>query len=140
VAAPRRTARFRCVIALAAPERTTGPAARTGIVGTVEGVCEGAIAEAPRGTHGFGYDPIFLLPERDRTIAELPPEEKNAISHRGRAGRAARRLVAAWLTGDSGAAPAAAASALVTPAGAAQDRARGSAVLGDAAGSPSAAG
>jgi XTP/dITP diphosphohydrolase len=83
-----RTARFRCVMALATPE---------GLVGTVEGTCEGTIAPAPRGTGGFGYDPIFLLPDRGRTMAELTPEEKHAVSHRGRAGRAARTLIERWL-------------------------------------------
>jgi XTP/dITP diphosphohydrolase len=83
-----RTARFRCVMALATP---------TQIVGTVEGTCEGRIAFAPRGDNGFGYDPIFLLVERGRTMAELPSAEKNAISHRGRAGAAARSLIEAWL-------------------------------------------
>ena len=84
----QRSARFRCVMALATPEE---------LVGTVEGVCEGRVAFAPRGDNGFGYDPIFLLPERGRTMAELPAEEKNVISHRGRAGAAARGLVEGWL-------------------------------------------
>jgi XTP/dITP diphosphohydrolase len=83
-----RTARFRCVMALAMPED---------VVGTVDGTCEGQIAFAPRGTNGFGYDPIFLLPERGHTMAELPSAEKNAISHRGRAGVAAQALVRRWL-------------------------------------------
>ena len=84
----QRTARFRCVMALATPERE---------VGTVDGACEGRIAFASRGTNGFGYDPIFLLPDRGRTMAELPSIEKHAISHRGRAGAAARRLIERWL-------------------------------------------
>ncbi len=84
----QRTARFRCVMALATAE---------GLVGTVQGTCEGRIAGAPRGRHGFGYDPIFWLPERGQTMAELTPEEKNQISHRARAGAAARRLIEAWL-------------------------------------------
>ena len=71
-----RGARFVCVIALAAPGRGTV---------TVEGVVEGIIAQAPRGTNGFGYDPIFLLPDRGHTMAELDDEEKNRISHRARA-------------------------------------------------------
>ncbi len=71
-----RGARFVCVIALAAPGRGTV---------IVEGVVEGIIAEAPRGTNGFGYDPIFLLPDRGHTMAELDAEEKNRISHRARA-------------------------------------------------------
>ncbi|MDR1669552.1 MAG: RdgB/HAM1 family non-canonical purine NTP pyrophosphatase [Oscillospiraceae bacterium] len=55
---------------------------------TAEGVCEGEIALAPSGTNGFGYDPVFFLPELGRTMAELLPEEKNAVSHRARALRA----------------------------------------------------
>ena len=84
----RRTARFRCVMTLATPD---------GIVGTVDGTCEGRIAHAPRGTNGFGYDPIFLLPDRGKTMAELAAREKHAISHRGRAGAAARALIERWL-------------------------------------------
>ncbi|MBN1484091.1 MAG: tRNA (guanosine(37)-N1)-methyltransferase TrmD [Chloroflexia bacterium] len=80
----RRTARFRCVIAIAGP---------AGTVQTCEGTCEGHIIEAPRGGSGFGYDPVFLLPERGRTMAELPAEEKNEISHRARAAQKARALL-----------------------------------------------
>ena len=76
-----RQARFRCIIALAAPD---------GQVRTVEGICEGRIATEPRGTGGFGYDPLFVPYGYDRTFAELPPEEKNKISHRARALQAAR--------------------------------------------------
>jgi len=74
-----RTARFRCVIALA----TSG-----GVVGTVEGTVEGFIANVPKGSGGFGYDPIFFVPEFEQTMAQLPPAEKHRISHRGRAARA----------------------------------------------------
>jgi XTP/dITP diphosphohydrolase len=81
----RRTARFRCVIAVATP----GSAA----IQLVDGAFEGRIAHEPRGTNGFGYDPIFLLPERGVTSAELPPEEKNRISHRGQAAAKARALL-----------------------------------------------
>jgi len=84
----KRQARFRCVIAVATPE---------GEVYTAEGTVEGVIVERPRGNHGFGYDPIFLLPDRGQTMAELPPEEKNRISHRARAAAAIkptlRRLI-----------------------------------------------
>ena len=80
----RRSARFRCLIAVARPE---------GQVSLFEGQCEGRVAEEPRGEGGFGYDPVFLLPERGLTLAELPPEEKNAVSHRGRAARQARALL-----------------------------------------------
>jgi XTP/dITP diphosphohydrolase len=79
-----RTARFRCVIAVARPN---GP------IETVEGICDGYISLEPRGTNGFGYDPVFYLPDYGKTIAELPPEIKNRISHRGRAAVKARRLL-----------------------------------------------
>jgi XTP/dITP diphosphohydrolase len=84
----RRGARFRAVIAIATPE---------GRVETVEGTVEGRIAHAPRGENGFGYDPVFLLPDRGLTTAELPPEEKHAISHRGVAARKARAVLERWL-------------------------------------------
>jgi XTP/dITP diphosphohydrolase len=80
----RRTARFRCVIAIATPD---------GHVRSVDGVFEGRIAQEIRGEHGFGYDPIFLLPDRGVTSAELPPDEKNAISHRGQAARKALAIL-----------------------------------------------
>jgi len=85
----QRTARFVCVIALATPG---------GDVHTVEGLCEGFIAREPRGSGGFGYDPMFYLPEYGCTMAELPAEVKNRISHRGRAGAA----VCALLTSPQG--------------------------------------
>ncbi len=72
----RRGARFVCVIACTYPD---------GTVDTATGVIEGKIAHEPRGEHGFGYDPIFYLPERGCTTGEMLPEEKNAISHRGQA-------------------------------------------------------
>lgn len=77
-AAPRQ-ARFVCVIALAQEGR---------LLDTFEGYFEGLIANIPRGSGGFGYDPLFLLPELGRTFAELAPEEKWRYSHRGRAFRA----------------------------------------------------
>lgn len=83
----RRTARFRCAIALAEP---------SGYSRVVEGVIEGVIADRPRGEHGFGYDPIFLVPELRKTMAELTPEQKKRISHRGRAAQAARMLLENW--------------------------------------------
>ena len=83
----QRTAHFRCVISVAEP---------SGYCRSVEGVMEGVIADAARGAHGFGYDPIFLLPELGKTSAELPPEQKNRISHRGRAARKARELLENW--------------------------------------------
>jgi XTP/dITP diphosphohydrolase len=75
-----RRARYRCVIAIAQP---------AGDVTTVEGTCEGQIALAPRGSGGFGYDPIFYVPEFGRTMAELPAEQKHRFSHRGIAARKA---------------------------------------------------
>ncbi len=69
-----RTARFRCCVALALPG---------GRVVVEEGVCEGRIARAPRGDRGFGYDPIFVIPALARTLAELSPDEKLRVSHRG---------------------------------------------------------
>jgi XTP/dITP diphosphohydrolase len=76
----QRTARFRAVIVIATPDGRTFQ---------TEGVCEGRIARAPRGAGGFGYDPIFLVEGGSRTMAELPAEEKNRISHRARAAAAA---------------------------------------------------
>ena len=72
----KRTARFRCVIAVGASD---------GSVQTAEGRAEGLILCSPRGADGFGYDPLFLVPGIRRTFAELPPEEKNRLSHRGKA-------------------------------------------------------
>lgn len=60
---------------------------------TARGVCDGVILRAPRGTGGFGYDPIFYLPDRGLGMAELSDEEKNAVSHRG---RAAAELIRRW--------------------------------------------
>lgn len=81
------TARFRCAIALAEP---------SGYTQVVEGAIEGVITENPRGEHGFGYDPLFFVPEFGKTTAEMIPEVKNQISHRGRAAEAARRLLEHW--------------------------------------------
>ncbi|MGA2571357.1 MAG: non-canonical purine NTP pyrophosphatase [Terracidiphilus sp.] len=76
VPAAQRTARYRCVLV----------AARDGAVcQTAEGAVEGLILEAPRGTGGFGYDPLFYLPELDKTMAEIDLETKLSLSHRGRA-------------------------------------------------------
>ena len=74
----KRSARFRCVIAVATPE---------GRVEFCSGECQGFITLEPRGRGGFGYDPIFYLPELDRTMAELPLKSKNRVSHRGQAAR-----------------------------------------------------
>lgn len=85
---PQRTARFRCVIALTRPGEEPV---------LVEGRLEGYIALEPRGTYGFGYDPIFYIPELGKTMAELPMEEKNRISHRARAARKVREILMRWL-------------------------------------------
>lgn len=88
----KRTARFRCVVAVATPQ---------GKVHTAEGRCEGIIGFEPRGTHGFGYDPAFYLPDRGQTMAELPPTVKNRISHRGRAVQAALPVLRWLLTKET---------------------------------------
>jgi len=74
----QRSSRFRCVIAIATPE---------GKVEFCSGECAGLITLTPRGSYGFGYDPIFYLPELNKTMAELPPEIKDQLSHRGQAAR-----------------------------------------------------
>jgi XTP/dITP diphosphohydrolase len=86
VAEGRRTARYRAAVALAWPD---------GAVVTGEGTCEGRIAEAPRGTAGFGYDPLFVATELGRTIGESSAEEKARVSHRARAMRALGRALQA---------------------------------------------
>jgi len=88
VAPEARTARFRCAIAVAEPE---------GLLFTVEGSCEGVIAVHPRGQHGFGYDPVFYVPEQGCTMAQLPPDIKNRISHRALAAQAALPLLRAYI-------------------------------------------
>lgn len=82
---PPWTARFRCVIAIA---RDAGPPELH------TGACEGVIIATPRGENGFGYDPVFLLPEHGKTMAELSDAEKNRVSHRGRAARKAAHALA----------------------------------------------
>ncbi|MDM7999530.1 MAG: RdgB/HAM1 family non-canonical purine NTP pyrophosphatase [Dehalococcoidia bacterium] len=79
-----RTARFRCVIAIACQQK---------VIGLCEGVCEGIITFEPEGDQGFGYDPVFYLPELDKTMAELSLEEKNKVSHRAKAAQKALRLL-----------------------------------------------
>ncbi|MDI3534105.1 MAG: XTP/dITP diphosphohydrolase [Thermosediminibacterales bacterium] len=71
-----RTARFVCVMALALPQ---------GSIFTTTGSCEGYIATEPKGKHGFGYDPLFFIPEYNATMAELGDDLKNRISHRAKA-------------------------------------------------------
>ena len=79
-----RQARFRCVLALANPWDPNR-------VEIAEGTCEGVIARAPRGSGGFGYDPLFIVPELGgRAMAEMSEAEKNEVSHRARAARSMR--------------------------------------------------
>jgi len=79
-----RTARFRCVITIATPN---------GKAEICSGECQGFITFEPRGEHGFGYDPIFYLPELGKTMAELPLEIKNQVSHRGQAAGKAYQIL-----------------------------------------------
>ena len=72
-----RDAQFVCVIAIARPDGE--------IALQVEGICQGKILDSPRGTGGFGYDPIFYFPEKELTFAEMTPEMKGQYSHRGKA-------------------------------------------------------
>ncbi len=90
-------ARFRCAVALVRPQ--------DGQEAVTHGTLEGQITDVPRGSHGFGYDPIFYLPHLGRTLAELPPEEKNRISHRARAAAEARKVLARWLAQATGQGP-----------------------------------
>ncbi|UCD21672.1 MAG: XTP/dITP diphosphatase [Chloroflexota bacterium] len=80
----KRTARFKCVIAIASPR---------GRVKFCHGECHGMIANEATGGNGFGYDPIFLFPKMGKTMAELPFETKNQISHRARASQKACRVL-----------------------------------------------
>lgn len=89
VPAEQRTARFRCVVAVASPD---------GRQDVVEGVVDGLITEAPRGTGGFGYDPIFLYLPLGRTFAELDPADKGRVSHRGRALALARQVLRRYVS------------------------------------------
>lgn len=73
----QRGAQFVCAIAIARPDGS--------IALQTEGICRGEILHAPRGTGGFGYDPIFYVPQQQMTFAQMPPEVKHEISHRGRA-------------------------------------------------------
>ncbi len=88
----RRSARFRCVVAVSEPR---------GLIRVAEGVCEGRIALVPRGSHGFGYDPIFEIPSLGETFAEVSQEVKNRMSHRAQAMGKARALLEGILTGRS---------------------------------------
>ncbi len=85
---PLRTARFRCVMAYLRHADDSNPL-------IAEGVWEGRILREPRGSGGFGYDPVFFVPERGCASAELSPEDKNRLSHRGKALRALASLLRA---------------------------------------------
>ena len=87
VPADARTARFVCTICVADPKGR--------VICEARGTVEGEIVDVPRGANGFGYDPHFLVRALGRTTAELSPEEKNSISHRGQASREIARLLAA---------------------------------------------
>jgi XTP/dITP diphosphohydrolase len=89
---PSWTARFRCVVALVLPN---------GELYTVDDKIEGVITDQPAGDYGFGYDPIFYLPEYQATLAEVSPEIKNQISHRGKASLAAKELLQTLLAQDN---------------------------------------
>jgi XTP/dITP diphosphohydrolase len=92
VGVANRSARFRCVLSLAVP---------TGFALTYEAACDGTIVETPRGDHGFGYDPLFLYPQLNKTFGEMTIGEKLQVSHRGRALLELRNegaKVVAWLT------------------------------------------
>ncbi len=84
VPAPQRGAQFRCVIALAKKGR---------LLGTVEGICRGRIGFARAGSRGFGYDPVFVIPQRGRTFAQMSARGKDRLSHRAKAIGKARPLI-----------------------------------------------
>ncbi len=89
----RRTARFRCVLVLAEGDR---------VLARAEGTVEGRILESPRGCNGFGYDPLFFHPPSNMTAAEMSPEQKHGISHRGQALRAMRATMKNCLREQAG--------------------------------------
>ena len=89
----RRAARFRCVVALTTPG---------GELRLTEGVCEGVIAFGPAGSNGLGYDPVLYMPAHGATMAQLPQELKNQVSHRARASQQALALLAEMVAGAEG--------------------------------------
>lgn len=105
----KRTARFRCVVALVTPHAGSaldvpGTYEAPGMCEvpgtyTADGTCEGFIAFGPAGSNGFGYDPVFYVPDRGVTMAQLPAEVKHQISHRGLAAARAEKLLEAMLLG-----------------------------------------
>jgi len=86
-----RTARFVCCLALAGPD---------GVLIETSGTFEGMVARSGAGDNGFGYDPLFYIPDHGCTAAQLPPEEKNRISHRGQAVRRFAELLTDYLAGE----------------------------------------
>lgn len=88
----KRTARFCCAVALAGP---------SGVLAEAFGTVEGTIIDQPRGSNGFGYDPHFYVPRHGMTTAEMDPQRKNRISHRGKAFRAIRPHIKRLLTGSA---------------------------------------
>lgn len=88
VAPPARTAHFHCVVALVLPPQP---------VQIAQGLLTGRIIDAPQGENGFGYDPVFFVPELQMTLAQALPEVKNKISHRAQASRAAKEILRAGL-------------------------------------------
>ncbi|MBC7882772.1 MAG: RdgB/HAM1 family non-canonical purine NTP pyrophosphatase [Anaerolineae bacterium] len=89
-----RTARFVCVLAIASPQK---------VILSVEGICDGEILDAQRGGGGFGYDPIFWVPELGKSFAELSTAEKSLHSHRGKAMAALREAVLKLATDEANA-------------------------------------
>jgi XTP/dITP diphosphohydrolase len=86
------TAHFHCTAAIATPQ---------GALYLTDGDCYGEVIPEERGTNGFGYDPIFWMPDQGRTMAELPEDEKNRVSHRARAVTKARPLLTKLISGES---------------------------------------
>jgi XTP/dITP diphosphohydrolase len=89
VSSDKRGACFKCVLVIAQPDGETA---------FVEGACRGTIIHEVRGDYGFGYDPLFLVPEYNRTFSEITPEEKNKISHRARALKKLLEILPQFLT------------------------------------------
>lgn len=85
----KRDAQFRCLMAIFDPI--------TKKIETSEGVCLGKISHQPKGKHGFGFDPIFFLPQLRKTMAQITTKQKNALSHRGKALKKARKILARFL-------------------------------------------
>lgn len=92
--ATNRKAQFVCALAIARPDGS--------IVLEVEGICEGEIIDQPKGSGGFGYDPIFYVPAQSMTFAEMPPETKRSLSHRGRAFIALLPLLQKLISSEDG--------------------------------------